>query len=439
MSFQKDFLWGAASAATQIEGGFLDDGRSPSIWDDEGLCVKYVTHGETPHAACDHYHRWEEDVALMKKIGLRSYRFSISWSRVMPAQGVVNPQGIAFYQKLVRALREADIEPLVTLFHWDLPLWVHEAGGWENGQTVEWFAQYVHTVVEALSDRARWWITFNEPQMFIGRGYVTGQYAPFKRSDDPELLAKLTRNVMLAHGRAVQIIRTEAKQTPMVGMAPTGPVYTPATLSERDIKTAYDKTFAVMPRAEGAAWWMDPIVLGKLPEELRPYISDEDMKTICQPLDFYGFNVYQSRNYSEAQGPNPAVYPGQPRTAFNWPITPEVMYWAPRFHYERYHLPIMVTENGMANTDFVFEDGQVHDPQRLEFLRRYLRELKRAAGDGIPIVGYQYWALMDNFEWSSGYDIRFGLIHVDYQTLRRTVKDSAWSYKEIIGMNGENL
>lgn len=439
MSFQKDFLWGAASAAAQIEGGYLDGGRSPSIWDDPALLADHIAHGETPHAACDHYHRWKEDVELMRQLGLKSYRFSVSWSRVVPQPGQVNPQGIAFYRDLAEALRDAGIEPIVTLYHWDLPMWAYEAGGWDNEQTSDWFADYTRTVVEALSDYVTWWITINEPQMFIGRGYVSGLNAPFHKTEDPAKLASLTRNVMLAHGKAVKIIRACAKTPPKIGAAPTGPVYTPVSEKADDIQKAYEATFAVMPRAEGAAWWMDPIVLGKLPEALKPTISQDDLKEICQPLDFYGFNVYQSRNYSEANGKNPAVYPGMPRTAFAWPITPEVMYWSARFHYERYRLPVMITENGMANTDFVMEDGKVHDPQRTDFLRRYLRSLKKAADEGIPILGYQYWALTDNFEWADGYDKRFGLIYVDYQTQVRTVKDSAWQYKQIIEANGEGL
>ena len=439
MGFQKGFLWGAASAAAQVEGAYLDDGRSPSIWDDPALLADHIDHGETPHVACDHYHRWREDVSLMQQLGLNSYRFSISWSRVMPQPGQVNPKGIAFYRELVGALRDADIEPIVTLYHWDLPMWAHEAGGWENEQIVAWFGEYVRTVVDALSDLVTWWITFNEMQMFIGRGYISGVNAPFIKTDDPARLARLTRHVMLAHGQAVKIIRASAKTPPKIGMAPTGPVYTPASEAEEDIQKAYDATFAFMPGAEGAAWWMDPIILGRLPDALKPYISQADLKEICQPLDFYGYNVYQSRNYSEANGRNPAVYPGMPRTAFAWPITPEVMYWSVRFHYERYHLPVFITENGMANTDFVMEDGKVHDPQRTDFLRRYLRSLKRAADEGYPILGYQYWALTDNFEWAAGYDKRFGLIYVDYQTQVRIVKDSAWQYKQIIETNGESL
>lgn len=436
MGFRENFLWGAASAAAQVEGAYLDDGRSPSIWDDPSVLGDHIAHGETPYIACDHYHRWQEDVALMREMGLNSYRFSISWSRVVPQPGQINAVGLAFYRQLAEALREAGIEPIVTLYHWDLPLWAHKAGGWENGQIVDWFAEFVQVVVDTLSDQVKWWITFNEMQMFIGRGYISGQMAPFHKTQDPAMIAGLTRHVMLAHGRAVRIIRERAKTPPMIGMAPTGPVFTPKSEKEEDIRSAYEATFAVMPDADGACWWMDPILLGRLPEGLKGFISEDDLKIICQKLDFYGFNVYQSRNYSEAFGRNSSVYPGMPRTAFAWPITPEVMYWAARFHYERYGLPILVTENGMANTDFVMEDGKVHDPQRADFLRRYLRSLKKAADEGIPVLGYQYWSILDNFEWCSGYDMHFGLVYVDYLTQKRTVKDSAWVYRDIIRTNG---
>ena len=439
MGFRENFLWGAASAAAQVEGAYLDDGRSPSIWDDPSVLGDHIAHGETPHIACDHYHRWREDVALMREMGLNSYRFSISWSRVVPQPGQINAVGLAFYRQLAEALREAGIEPIVTLYHWDLPLWAHEAGGWENEKIVGWFGEFVQAVVDALSDRVKWWITFNEMQMFIGRGYINGQMAPFHKTQDPAMIAALTRHVMLAHGRAVKIIRERAKTPPMIGMAPTGPVFTPKSEKEEDIRAAYEATFAVMPGADGACWWMDPILLGRLPEGLKGFISEDDLREICQKLDFYGFNVYQSRNYSEAFGRNSSVYPGMPRTAFAWPITPEVMYWAARFHYERYGLPILVSENGMANTDFVMEDGKVHDPQRTDFLRRYLRSLKKAADEEIPVLGYQYWSILDNFEWCSGYDMHFGLVYVDYLTQKRTVKDSAWVYRDIIQANGNNL
>ena len=210
MGFRENFLWGAASAAAQVEGAYLDDGRSPSIWDDPSVLGDHIAHGETPYIACDHYHRWQEDVALMREMGLNSYRFSISWSRVVPQPGQINAVGLAFYRQLAEALREAGIEPIVTLYHWDLPLWAHKAGGWENGQIVDWFAEFVQVVVDALSDQVKWWITFNEMQMFIGRGYISGQMAPFHKTQDPAMIAGLTRHVMLAHGRAVRIIRERA-------------------------------------------------------------------------------------------------------------------------------------------------------------------------------------------------------------------------------------
>lgn len=427
MAFSKDFLWGAAAAAHQIEGAAFEDGKTAGIWD--ALCEGHVAHGENGHTACDHYHRYREDVAMMKEMGLKSYRFSISWPRVIPAPGVVNEKGLRFYIDLVEELTAAGIEPLCTLYHWNLPMWVHNKGGWENPEIGEYFADFVRVVVEALSDKVRWWITLNEPQCFVGAGYRDGRHAPFRK--ETVRIPYIIRNVMMAHGRAVQVIRKYAKLEPRIGFAPTGPVTMPASGSEEDIEQARKLSYDPCGGARCNSWWSDPVVLGIVPEPLKEAISEEDIKTICQPLDFYAFNVYNADHAGE--------YPGRPRTALGWPITPEVMYWAARFHYERYHLPILVSENGMANVDFVMEDGKVHDPQRVNYIHSHLRSLKQAVEEGIPVVGYQYWSVMDNFEWALGYDARFGLVYVDYQTQERIWKDSAYDYREIIRTNGENL
>lgn len=436
MAFSSDFLWGGATAAHQIEGAAFEDGKTAGIWD--ALCEGHVAHGENGHVACDHYHRYKEDVTMMKEMGLKAYRFSISWPRVMPEPGVVNEKGLQFYVDLVHELTSAGIEPVVTLFHWNLPMWMYNKGGWENPEIADYFADYVKVVVEALSDKVRWWITLNEPQCFIGVGYHSGRHAPFHT--ETVQLPYIVRNVMMAHGRAVQVIREAAKQTPKIGFAPTGPVQTPLNNSAEEIEKARQASFDEFGGIRSNSWWSDPIVLGIVPEPLKKAISDEDLKTICQPLDFYAYNVYNSDNYAETPGKvNPLVRPGMPRTALNWPITPEVIYWASKFHYERYHLPILVSENGMANIDFVMLDGKVHDPQRIDYIHRHLKCLKQAAEEGVPVIGYLHWSVMDNFEWAVGYDARFGLIYVDYQTQERIWKDSAYDYREIIRTNGENL
>lgn len=436
MAFSKDFLWGGATAAHQIEGAALEDGKTAGIWD--ALCPEHVAHGENGQIACDHYHRFREDVAMMKQMGLKAYRFSISWPRVIPEPGKVNEKGLRFYVELVDALVEAGIEPVVTLFHWNLPMWMYNKGGWENPEIEGYFADYVQVVVDALSDKVRWWITLNEPQCFVGVGYHSGRHAPFRR--ETVQIPAIVRNVMMAHGRAVRVIRERAKQPPKIGFAPTGPVVTPASDSPEDVERARLLSYDPNGGIRSNSWWADPIVLGIVPEPLRQAISQEDLKTICQPLDFYAFNVYNSENYAEKPGErNPQVWPGMPRTALNWPITPEVIYWASKFHYERYHLPILVSENGMANVDFVMLDGKVHDPQRIDYIHRHLKCLKQAVEEGVPVLGYLYWSVMDNFEWAVGYDARFGLIYVDYRTQERIWKDSAYDYRQIIRTNGEAL
>ena len=437
MGFSKDFLWGAASAAHQVEGAYNEDGKGLGIWD--ALVEGKVKHGENGNTACDHYHHYKEDVALMKQIGLKSYRFSVSWPRVMPEPGVINEKGLQFYIDLVDELVNAGIVPMCTLFHWNLPMWAHEWGGWASEKTIEYFEQYTSVIVDALSNKVSYWMTLNEPQCFIGCGYWAGSHAPFLKLTTDEV-KKITRVVMLAHGKAAQVIRKNAKTTPHIGYAPTCDVWVPTDDSEEAIANAKAQTFRDEANPFTMIWWSDPIVLGQLPESLQDTLTEEDMKTIHQPLDFYAYNVYSSSNYGgDAFALNPDVTPGLARTTMDWVIEPRVLYWATKFFYERYQLPILISENGMANGDFVMLDGKVHDPQRTDYLVRYLMELKKAIDDGVPVIGYQYWSIMDNFEWTEGYDKRFGLIYVDYNTQKRTLKDTAYVYADIINRNGEHL
>ena len=438
MSFPKDFYWGAASAAHQVEGAYNEDGKGLGIWD--ALHRGHVKHGENGNVACDHYHRYKEDIALMKQIGLKAYRFSVSWPRVMPEEGRINEKGLEFYKNLVTELKDAGIEPMCTLYHWNLPMWLYDKGGWKSDIS-DYFAEYTGIVVDALSDKVKYWMTLNEPQIFIGLGHVTGVHAPFAR--EPESLGVLTRNVCLAHGKSVLKIREKAKQPPLIGFAPAGGVFTPLNADATGIEEARERTYPDMDGFAGVMsinWWCDPMILGVVPHALKGALSAKDMKIICQPLDFFGFNVYCSSNYNDYGGEkNPNLYPGIPRTSTDWAITPEVLYWAAKFNYERYNLPVIITENGMANNDFVMRGGRVSDPQRIDYLHSYLEYLKIAAEDGVKILGYLYWSIMDNFEWSQGYDKRFGLIHVDYRTQKRTLKDSALFYSDVIKTNGNIL
>lgn len=436
--FPDNFLWGAASAAYQVEGSWNEDGKEPSIWD--ALSPGHVKHNESGEVACDHYHRYKEDVALMKEIGLKAYRFSVSWPRVISANGKVNPEGLAFYRSLVSELCAAGIEPICTLYHWDLPMWVHEKGGWLYPGISDLFEEYAHAVVDALSDKVQYWITVNEPACFTALGYIVGMNAPFQsclqdREQMMKTIPELVKNVLLAHGKTVRVIRERARRSPKIGLALAADIYTPT--DRMDEKTAREKTFSLEKLVFSAPLWMDPILKGTLPELLRSAISEEELAVICQPLDFFGYNCYNSSSYSENRGEqNLDRYPGMPVTATDWPITPDVLYWAAKFFYEEYRLPILITENGMANNDFVMLDGKVHDPQRIDYMKSYLCGLKRAASEGIPVIGYTYWSFMDNMEWAEGYDKRFGLVYNDYRTQKRTLKDSAFFYKQVIDTNG---
>lgn len=450
MKFPENFLWGAATAAYQIEGAWNEDGKGPSIWDaasHEGGRIRYSETGDT---ASDHYHRWQEDIQLMKKIGLKSYRFSISWSRVIPeGTGEVNEKGLRFYSKLTDALKEAGIEPVVTLYHWDLPLALQEKGGWKNKEIPRWFEEYVKVVVKELSDRVRYWVTFNEPQMFLGLGYEMGAMAPYETNNE-DIILQISENYWRAHGKAASAIRKYAKLPPLIGTAPTGDVWLPENDTEEAEEAAGRKSFemAQYGYTMGNSWWSDPIYLGKFAPgaeerygDRLPRFTSEEWKEISQPMDFYGFNAYQGTVEYKFSNDTYVTYgyQGCPKTMSGWCVTPKVLYYAPKFLYERYHRPILVTENGMAGMDWKALDGGVHDPQRKDFIHRYLLELSRAVEEGIPVIGYTYWSLMDNMEWGFGYDIRFGLIHVDYQTQERTLKDSAYWYGEVIRTNGESL
>jgi len=447
MNFPKNFLWGAATSAYQIEGAAQQDGKGLSVWD--MMCRKpgAIWRGQNGDIACDHYHRYPEDVALMKEVGLQAYRFSVSWPRVIPdGMGRINTKGLDFYDKLVDELLAAGIRPFLTLFHWDYPYELYLRGGWLNPSSPEWFAEYAGILAEKLSDRVHDWITHNEPQCFIGDGHRTGVHAPGDKLDWPEVL-KAGHNCLLAHGRAVQALRANGRDKINVGYAPVGIVKFPARNEPADIKAAREVMFGMWEKTMwNNTWWMDPVFLGRYPDDgLKifendlPPIGPHDMEIINQPIDFFGVNIYSGEAYRMGQGnrmePVP-LDPGHPLTAFYWPVQPEALYWGPRFFQERYKRPIFITENGMANPDWVAQDGHIHDTQRIDFTHRYLQALGQAIRDGVDVRGYFHWSIMDNFEWAEGFKQRFGLIHVDFNTLKRTLKDSARWYQQVIARNG---
>ena len=454
MSFRKDFVWGAATASYQVEGAAYEDGKGLNIWD--VFCKEdgHVYEHHTGDVACDQYHRYKEDVAIMKELGLKAYRFSVNWARILPeGTGKVNEKGLAYYDNLVNCLIENGIEPYMTLYHWDLPCALHQRGGWLNPQSPEWFYEYAKLMAAHFSDRVSHFFTFNEPQCTVGLGYVTGEHAPGLKVGPYDYFS-IWHNVLKAHGRGVQAIREAAVRPVEIGMAPCGALYYPATDSKEDIEAARKANFSLHEADIRAVSWdvafcADPVFLGQYPEDIMksfgqyfPKNAEKDLELISQPLDFYGQNMYNAVPVRADENGNPVRvdrYQGLPKTAIQWPVTPEVLYWAPKFLYERYQKPFYVTENGMSSHDWVSLDGKVHDASRVDFMHRYLREFKKAAADGVDLRGYFAWSLMDNFEWAYGYSERFGMVYVDYQTQKRTVKDSGLFYKNVIASNGEIL
>ena len=450
MGFAKDFVWGAATSSYQIEGPGRDSGKGQNIWDVFTKEPGRVYEGHTGDIACDHYHRFREDVAYMKELGLKGYRFSIDWSRVLPeGTGKVNEKGIDFYNALIDELLEQGIEPYITLYHWELPYEIYKRGGWMNPEIVEWFGQYARLVAERFSDRVKYFFTLNEPQCFVGLGFLQGCHAPGVKAPLRDTF-EMAHNALKAHGRAVQMLRAYGKQNVQIGYAPTSGMCYPEKETPKDIEAARKALFALPDDLSNwtwnVSWWSDPVILGKYPEEgmkkyekYLPVITDEDMKLISQPIDFYGQNIYNGRCIRMGTDGRPEEVrrpAGFPKTATNWPVTPEALYWGPKFLYERYRKPIYITENGMACHDTVSQDGKVHDPNRIDFLARYLKNLKRAAEE-IDIRGYFQWSLMDNFEWDKGYAERFGIIYVDFETQERIWKDSAYWYRDLIRRNGD--
>jgi beta-glucosidase len=432
----EDFVWGAATAAYQIEGAVDEDGRSPSIWDTFSRTPGKVAAGDTGDVACDHYHRWPEDIGLMGRLGLDAYRFSIAWPRVMPqAAGPVNPAGLAFYDRLTDALLEAGLTPFPTLYHWDLPQVQEDRGGWRSRETAERYAEYAATVAQALGDRVTHWATLNEPLCSAWIGHLEGTMAP--GLTDLTSAVHASYHLHLGHGLAVQAIRA-AVPGAQIGIVNNLSPCEPASDSEADRAAAL--------RSDGHTnrWWLDPIHGRGYPEDmLRLYGVDlperpGDLETIAAPLDWLGLNYY-FRNVVADDPSGPVPYaaavrlPDVPRTAMDWEVHADGLEkLLVRLHEEYGAQKVFVTENGSAYQDTVGPDGQVDDPERTAYLEQHLAACARAVEKGTPLAGYFAWSLLDNFEWAYGYDKRFGLIHVDYPTQRRTIKGSGLRYAEII-------
>ena len=449
MIFPENFVWGAASSAYQIEGHSTADGGGASIWDTFCHTPGKIAYGDTGDIACDAYHRYAEDIALLRQCGVTAYRFSASWARVDPlGDGNRNEAGLRYYDRLVDGCLDAGIIPYLTLYHWELPQAAQNRDGWEKRQTAEAFARYAGMMAAHFRGRVKHYFTLNEPQCTVSLGHQSGVHAPGKQLDLAGQFGVLV-NQLLAHGLAQRAIRA-ADPEAVVGIASTGRLCYPERETPEDIRAAREATFAVSDDDWSFThhWLLDPICLGKFPdcggtalEECVRQVTPEDMSIIHAVPDVLGYNIYNG-NAVRTDGTGYAYvprYPGFPRTAMKWPVTPEVMNWGVGFLQERYGLPCYITENGLSCNDRVYLDGQVHDADRIDFLTRYLTCLGQAVERGVDVRGYFHWSLLDNLEWSEGYKERFGLIYLDYATGKRTPKDSAAWYAKVAETNGKNL
>ncbi|HKY61575.1 MAG TPA: GH1 family beta-glucosidase [Gemmatimonadota bacterium] len=442
--FPDGFLWGAATSAYQIEGSPLADCAGASIWHRFSHTPGLVANGDTGDVACDHYRRWRDDVALMRELGLNAYRFSIAWSRILPeGTGRVNSAGLDFYSRLVDALLEAGIRPCATLYHWDLPAALDDRGGWLNPDVAGWFADYAAGVFRALDDRVDLWTTLNEPWVVVDGGYLHGKLAPGHRSLYEAPLA--AHHLLLAHAAGVEAYRAEGRNA--IGIVVNLEPKHAATDSEAD-RAARERADAYVNH-----WFLDPVLLGRYPDALPalfgaawPDFPGDDLERIRQPLDFVGINYYTRSLVCDAPSATPpragrVVVAGRTHTVLGWEVYPEGLTETLVAVRDRYgNLPIYVTENGAAFYDPpVADGGSLSDPLRLAYHRHHLRAVRRAIEAGVDLRGYFAWSLLDNFEWAHGLAVRFGLVHVDYATQKRTPKESARFYSDVIRTNGEVL
>ena len=440
---KKDFLWGVATASTQIEGAANQDDKSETVWDVMSQDGDFIANNHKVDDADDSYNRFDEDLELLKKLGVNSYRFSLSWARIIKdGDGEINQKGLEHYSKIIDKLLEANIEPFITLFHWDLPYALYKKGGWLNRDITKAFKKYVEAVANAFGHKVNYFITFNEPQCVLGaRLGGTVLDAKYSARDRNIML----HNLLLCHGEAVKVLRKY--KNIKIGYAPCNDARIPLTNSPEDIEAARQSYFDV-DRGDiwGVSVFSDPIILGDYPKkyyevnrkEDMPDVEDGDMELISQPIDFYCQNIYQGQYVkSDGKGGYQTVKPKQNAvfTCMNWVVSPEALYWGPKFLYERYRLPFYITENGCAVTDIITEDKKIHDSARCEYIKQYLAQYEKAIADGVDGRGYFVWSLLDNLEWYAGYTKRFGLVYIDFETFERIPKDSFYFYQEIIKNN----
>ena len=440
--FPDSFLWGAASSAHQIEGYSLADGGGASVWDTFSHTPGKIAFGDTGDIACDAYHRYPEDIALLKEMGAKAYRFSTSWARIDPyADGRWNEAGLDYYDRVVNLCLENGITPYMTLFHWELPQAAQDRGGWQNRETALRFGEFAAKMAEHFKGRVTHYFTLNEPQCSTSMGHQIGLHAPGLQLDTYGQFQVLVHQ-MMAHGLAQRAIKA-VDPTAVVGLASTGRLCYPETETPENIDAARAATFATTNDdwIFTHHWLLDPICFGRFPdatgtvlEALVKTVSPEDMEIIHTVPDILGYNIYNGHTIRACETGFEYVerYTGFPRTGLKWPVTPEVMDWGMRYLYERYSLPSYITENGLSCNDRIYLDGKVHDIERIDFLARYLDALRRAMAAGADVRGYFHWSLTDNFEWHSGYCDRFGLIFVDYPTGNRIPKESFYWYRDVI-------
>lgn len=442
LSFPPNFTWGAATAAYQIEGAWDEDGRSPSIWDTFVRRPGKIYRGDTGDVAADHYHRWPQDVQIMVELGLKAYRFSVSWSRVLPeGRGEVNQAGLDFYDRLVDALLAHGIQPFVTLFHYDLPQVLQDQGGWADRETANRFAEYAAILAQRLGDRVTGWITHNEPEVVAMNGHYTGEHAPGLQ--DPFIALRVAYNLIVSHGLALQALRAALPASAQVGITLNiNPVY-PASASEID-RLAARRVDTVLNRL-----FIEPVMHGRFPPEaeaifhqMLPEPQPGDFEAASAPLDFLGLNYY-TRLMIRHDPEVPLLEASQVLPEGNeysqmWEIYPQSLYELLHQIWQDYRpANIYITENGVPVPDGIDFDGRVRDERRIRYLHDHLFQAHRALSDGIPLRGYFVWSLIDNFEWAHGYRMRFGLVYVDYENeLRRTIKDSGRWYARVIRQNG---
>lgn len=440
--FPAGFLWGSATASYQVEGAVHEDGRGQTVWDAFSHTPGKTAHGDTGDVADDFYHRYPSDIALMKELGLKTFRFSVAWSRIFPeGTGKPNQKGVDFYRRLCDALLAAGIEPYCTLFHWDLPQALQDKGGWENPEVAHAFAEYAGYTAGALGDRVKHYMTMNEMRSFVELGYGNGYHAPGLKVGRKRL-AQLTHYVVLAHGLAVQAIRAKAPSGTLIGLADNVAAATPV------IETPEHIAAASKAMREENAMYLTVLQEGRYTDQYlqglgadAPKFTEAELKIISSPLDFVGLNIYtpsyvraddSAKGYAMVNEPASAPHMYSPWLY----VGPEALYWAPKLVHELWGVKAFyITENGASSADVIAPDGHIYDTDRVMYLRNYLTQLHRAVAEGLPVKGYFCWSLLDNYEWADGYAKRFGIVYVDFETQKRTPKLSADFYKQVIAEN----